>query len=216
MGGKGAHARAGAVLIFARARSAIFGSGKKAGPVFTIFLLAACTGPLSTLASRHDSDTPRIPTVAAAPAPQRLVAVGPAAAGPAIKAVGTESEADLEIPTTSRPEPAPRRRRAERAPKPQPEPQAPDALDPDRLFGLSSNQVVALLGAPSLLRRDPPAELWLYEGNACTAHLFLYQSGPGDDYRVRHLETGGNGSVAGEVCLGSFVGGNGRVFGRLR
>ena len=75
---------------------------------------------------------------------------------------------------------------------------------------------MALLGAPSLLRRDPPAELWLYEGNACTAHLFLYQSGPGDDYRVRHLETGGDRAVAGEVCLGSFVGGNGRVFGQLR
>ncbi len=66
------------------------------------------------------------------------------------------------------------------------------------------------------MNRDPPAELWLYEGNACTAHLFLYQSAPGDDYQVRHFETRGDHTIAGEVCLGSFVGGNGRTYGLLR
>jgi len=55
------------------------------------------------------------------------------------------------------------------------------------LIGLSRAELARLLGAPTLLRREPPGEVWQYAGNACVLHVFLYAEPNGS--RVAHYES---------------------------
>lgn len=64
---------------------------------------------------------------------------------------------------------------------------APAAGRPPELVGLSREQVASLLGAPTLLRREAPAEVWQYVGAACVLHVFLYQEHGA--VRVAHYES---------------------------
>ncbi|MCE2509489.1 MAG: hypothetical protein J4G10_00680 [Alphaproteobacteria bacterium] len=57
---------------------------------------------------------------------------------------------------------------------------------PGELVGLDKEGVQALLGAPQLIRRDGPAEVWQYTANACILDLFLYEAGGA--YQVEYLE----------------------------
>lgn len=59
-------------------------------------------------------------------------------------------------------------------------------VDPNRLLGAGRADVEALLGTPALIRREPPAEVWQYQGRACVFDLFLYEEG--DTHRVTYLE----------------------------
>lgn len=185
-----------------------------AAPLLAAVALAACTVPLSTVAQRHEQQETRIPVVAPTPAQDRLVAINPYDSAPPIVAEGEEQEtAAVESAPTLTPSPTPERRTAPRRP-------LRTVFDPDRLLGMGRDQVVALLGTPDLLRRDPPAELWLYEGRACTAHLFLYQSSPDGGYQVRYVETQAGqrpATARAGACFASLVtsGGGGR-FGLLR
>lgn len=186
-----------------------------AAPLLLVAALAACTGPLSTVAQRHIQQETRIPVVAPAPAQDRLVAINPYESAPPIVAVGEEQEtaAVESTPTLApSPSPAPAQRTAPRRP-------IRTVFDPDRLLGMGRDQVVALLGTPNLLRRDPPAELWLYEGQACTAHLFLYQLSPDSDYQVRYFETQVDqqpAAASAGACFASLVTSGGGQFGLLR
>lgn len=196
-----------------------------AAPLLVAAALAACTTPLSTVAQRHLQQTSRIPVVAPTPAQDRLVAINPYESVPPIVAEGEEREtAAIEStptltplptpPLTPSPSLAPAQRTVPRRP-------AGTVFDPDQLLGMGRDQVVALLGMPNLLRRDPPAELWLYEGQACTAHLFLYQSSPDSDYQVRYVETQAGqqpaAANAGDCFAGlGTSGGGGGQFGMLR
>lgn len=57
---------------------------------------------------------------------------------------------------------------------------------PPQMIGLDKTGVLSLLGAPHLIRRDGPAEVWQYAADACVLDLFLYaESG---DYRVDYFE----------------------------
>lgn len=49
------------------------------------------------------------------------------------------------------------------------------AADPDQLAGADQGQVTRLLGTPELVRRDGPAEIWHYSGDACRVLVFLYR-----------------------------------------
>ncbi|MGE5506856.1 MAG: hypothetical protein ACM31L_20725 [Actinomycetota bacterium] len=49
-----------------------------------------------------------------------------------------------------------------------------DVDGPSGLKGLTAGQVRSVLGSPNFRRRDNPAEIWQYRGNACTLDLFLY------------------------------------------
>ena len=195
-----------------------------AAPLLVAAALAACTAPLSTVAQRHLLQESRITVVAPTPAQDRLVAINPYKSTPPIVAVGEEQEtAAVESTPTNTPSPT-----LTPAPSPAPKPAQRTAprrpvrtvFDPDRLLGMGRDQVVALLGTPSLLRRDPPAELWLYEGQACTAHLFLYQSSSDSDYQVRYFETQVGQQLAGAsagACFAALVtSGGGGQFGLLR
>lgn len=46
----------------------------------------------------------------------------------------------------------------------------------DALQNLTGNQVRALLGTPSFMRSDSPAEMWQYRTDSCTLDLFLYKN----------------------------------------
>ena len=195
-----------------------------AAPLLFVLGLAACTEPLSTVANRHEDPAPRIPVVTPAPAENRLVAIDPAASGTAIVALG-EEEKIAALETTPSPQaPTVLQDTAAKPAQPQQSIAKPTApaipekpiFDTDSLVGLGRDQVLALLGTPDLLRRDPPAELWLYEGQSCTAHLFLYPSAAGSTYEVRHFETQ-EGAQASD-CFASLVarGGSGSQVGALR
>jgi hypothetical protein len=63
---------------------------------------------------------------------------------------------------------------------------APAAGRAPELIGLTRAELARLLGAPTLLRREPPAEVWQYAGAACVLHVFIYQE-PGGG-RVTYYE----------------------------
>lgn len=70
--------------------------------------------------------------------------------------------------------------------------QPPVDDDPDQFIGLDALAVARRLGAPDLVRRDGPAEVWLYGGSGCVVDIFLYKEkgkGPARD-------TGGAGVPA--------------------
>lgn len=75
------------------------------------------------------------------------------------------------------------------------------------LSGMTSDQVIGLLGPPRFKRRDNPAEIWQYRNKACALDLFLYRVGNGNDFRVRHFETrmrgpgGGQEKITGKACF---------------
>lgn len=81
-------------------------------------------------------------------------------------------------------------------PVPQPE-KAPEPKKtyppPETLNGLDADGLAQLLGPPRLKRRDDPAEIWQYLGEACALDVFLYRAGKAGVYRVRHFETRGPG-----------------------
>lgn len=58
--------------------------------------------------------------------------------------------------------------------------------DADALVGLNKVAVQNQLGAPQLIRRDGPAEVWQYLAGACILDLFLYEDGT--SHRVNYLE----------------------------
>ncbi len=76
-------------------------------------------------------------------------------------------------------------------PKP-PEPAIDD--DPQQLYGLNSRALGELLGEPSLVRAEAPAEIWQYRGQTCVFDVFLYDQesgqagGPPGGARVSYIE----------------------------
>jgi len=46
--------------------------------------------------------------------------------------------------------------------------------DPTTLIGLDAAGLEAMLGAPELKRREPPAEMWQYRTETCVLDLYLY------------------------------------------
>jgi hypothetical protein len=73
----------------------------------------------------------------------------------------------------------------------------------DQFTGLKSKDLVALLGEPSLRRRDPPAELWQYRGTGCVLELYLYRDG--DAYRVVRAETRGRSLAGDDGCTAAML-----------
>ncbi len=59
---------------------------------------------------------------------------------------------------------------------------------PPRLLGLAAGKLVDVFGAPTLKRRDPPAEVWQYAGRGCVLYLFLYAPPDGTAMTVAHVE----------------------------
>ncbi len=63
------------------------------------------------------------------------------------------------------------------APKPEPTPKISRRVinnDPTQLIGLAPDAINRLLGPPSLLRTEPPAQVWQYKIADCVLDIFLY------------------------------------------
>jgi hypothetical protein len=58
---------------------------------------------------------------------------------------------------------------------------------PGKLMGLTRGGLATVLGEPTLLRRDPPAEVWQYAWKDCVLLVFLYETAP-EQFAVRHVE----------------------------
>ncbi len=73
-------------------------------------------------------------------------------------------------------------------------------------MGYSEAGLEGLFGAPTFLRRDPPAELWQYHTDACVLDLFLYEDVAGS-YLVDHIEFRETGHSASEKedCLREII-----------
>lgn len=115
---------------------------------------------------------------------------GPVATGPTEDDIRRDSDA-----ITAR-----RQEAARRVPAPPP-PVADDMAD------LNPAAVTALLGEPSFVRRDPPAEIWQYRPKGCVLDLFLYPQGAGGDLRVRHVaaRVAGGGKVSVATCAARVI-----------
>ena len=73
--------------------------------------------------------------------------------------------------------------------------------DPVRLIGMAPNDIVTYLGAPELIRRETPANIWQYRAEGCVLDLVLYPE-EGTD-RVTYVEARENGLdiMPAKVCL---------------
>lgn len=76
------------------------------------------------------------------------------------------------------------------APAPAPAPQVaalpPIDDDPRQLMGLDRDGLAAVLGAPALIRREAPAEIWQYLAEDCVFDVVLYEKNA--RYAVSYLE----------------------------
>lgn len=145
--------------------------------------------------------------VAGCPATQN-----PAGAPPEIQSPETQSP-ETQPMVTIEPAPAPAEPAvasvapaAETQPQPEAVARLPEAEpiddDPAQLMALDRAALEALLGPPGLLREEPPAEVWLYQGTGCALHVFLYSERAGAPHRVTYYEVrGGGGGAAERRCL---------------
>lgn len=46
-----------------------------------------------------------------------------------------------------------------------------------RIRGMEKTAIARLLGEPSFIRRDDPAEIWQYRGERCILDIFMYKDG---------------------------------------
>lgn len=87
-------------------------------------------------------------------------------------------------------------RTGEPPPAPEPDPHIVRRIindDPTQLMGLAPDAVNRLLGQPSLLRSEPPAQVWQYKKADCVLDIFLYvgETKPGN-MRVTYYEIRGS------------------------
>lgn len=77
--------------------------------------------------------------------------------------------------------------------------------DPSQFLGLDIHELNRRLGAPQLVRRDGPAEVWQYRGQGCTMDVFLYLKG--DTLDVRHVDLRGPAPSENErrACLADLI-----------
>lgn len=77
--------------------------------------------------------------------------------------------------------------------------------DPERLLGMDRGALTDLLGNPTFVRKEAPAQLWRYRNDTCLLDLFLYNDD--DPYRrrftVKHYEVRGErgAKAEAEACL---------------
>ena len=67
-------------------------------------------------------------------------------------------------------------------------PFSPALADDTGLKGLTAAALEDLLGTPSLLRPEPPAQLWQYADEKCVLQVYLYDPPAGGDAVVEHVE----------------------------
>ncbi|MDA0229487.1 MAG: hypothetical protein O3B21_04800 [Proteobacteria bacterium] len=87
-------------------------------------------------------------------------------------------------------------------------PIAPINDDPDQLMGLAPHAVSHLLGPPSLLRTEIPAQVWQYTAANCVLDIYLYAEDEAPDrsrvtyYEIRRTQSPGSGRRA---CFADII-----------
>ncbi|MDA0339937.1 MAG: hypothetical protein O2910_08935 [Proteobacteria bacterium] len=65
----------------------------------------------------------------------------------------------------------------------------PIPMATDELIGLTPVELRQLLGEPTLMRQDPPAQIWQYAADICVMHVFLYLPDDGGQRRGTYVST---------------------------
>jgi hypothetical protein len=88
-------------------------------------------------------------------------------------------------------------------PPPPPEPVIDD--DPQQLYGLDSTALDELLGQPSLIRTEAPAQIWQYRSQTCVFDIFLYEEAGAS--RVTYIEArdGAAAQIEARYCLNELL-----------
>lgn len=125
-----------------------------------------------------------------------------AAAKPETAAAGSDSSAAPAVETSAPPAGSV----AALTPEPvkaTPEPVIDD--DPQQLYGMDSNALGELLGDPSLVRNEAPAEIWQYRSQTCVFDIFLYQGA--DRPRVTYIEARDDAAqrIDARACLNEIL-----------
>ena len=85
---------------------------------------------------------------------------------------------------------------------------APINDDPDQLMGLAPHAVNRLLGPPSLLRTELPAQVWQYTAADCVLDIYLYAEEERPDrsrvtyYEIRRAEPA---SASARACFADII-----------
>ncbi|GAB4362324.1 MAG: hypothetical protein Kow00114_17450 [Kiloniellaceae bacterium] len=95
---------------------------------------------------------------------------------------GRPAQPVTDAASTAAAKPAP----ATPAPAPQVAALPPIDDDPRQLMGLDRDGLTAVLGAPALIRREAPAEIWQYVAEDCVFDVVLYEKNA--RYAVSYLE----------------------------
>lgn len=198
------------------------------GRVFTnscilLLVLAACEGPTpqygvadppeqdSAIATSATGDGPAETAEPAEPAdtgrsspPSPGPRAGAAGAAPKPPAAGVHDIAPAAGPPTAA-APVP----PAASPAPSPPPPAKPAIDddPERLMGLATAELTAMLGNPRFVRRDSSAQLWRYRNKNCILDLFLYRDTGRPEYFVSHVEARHHqgGTAVKRDCFGALL-----------
>ena len=178
-------------------------TGAAIGAAVLVWGLAACgLAPPAGVPATTPAETT---DVEAAPSETASSVVAPSETASSVVAP-SETASSVVAPSEAAPHHPPLPPLAAPAPGPRPAPLIEDLPGPDRLIGLSSDAVTAVLGAPEFRRREAPAEMWRYRGKTCFLDFFLYRDGAA--LRVAHVEARGHDvAVVGEkACyLGLLV-----------
>ena len=82
--------------------------------------------------------------------------------------------------------------------------QAPDE-DPERLIGLGTQGLYALLGEPKLIRREDPAQVWQYRGIACVFDVVLYRGDRGEQVTYIEARDDEGNKTASRACYNELL-----------
>ena len=83
---------------------------------------------------------------------------------------------------------------------------APINDDPDQLMGLAPHAVNRLLGPPSLLRTELPAQVWQYTAANCVLDIYLYaEEERPDRSRVTYYEIRRTEPASASACFADII-----------
>lgn len=78
-----------------------------------------------------------------------------------------------------------------------------------KLIGMRAEEISSLLGQPTLLRQEPPAQVWQYASDDCVLYVFLYRNHRDTGRsRVRYVESRDPATAAREPtppCVNQFM-----------
>ena len=94
------------------------------------------------------------------------------------------------------------------APEPAPAALPPAPIindDPQQLMGIDPGTLGAILGAPELIRREAPAEIWQYRNDSCVLDVFLYDTAGRREVTYVEARDGAAQRMDARACLNTLL-----------